>query len=500
MLQKLARRVGHFLRAQADSGRLIILPITLAAATPYMLTLFYYLSQVPLVDQPDQIPWGVVVARGLLVLLAPAALPLVWSYRRPARRLRWAYDWIGAWVIAHAMGRLAGGLEGLYDLRSLDPVGQLVTTWSSVLWVGFETAILLAGTLYVAVLLEEERSERQRLEGLMTFARRVSNLDFQGVLDETARELYRLLQAHACIVYLWNEQEERLRPVAGIHSPRLYSDELVEEIMATPIPPGHGLTGAVMVSGEPYLCANLEADPAAMPISVCKDERCSAIFAPLLVEGRKLGVVRMFRHGLHPFRQDDIDLAMSFVGQAALLIEHGRVLQELSEISITDSLTGLHNSRFFHATLEREVARAQRYGYPLSLVMLDSDSLKQVNDRKGHQMGDHYLREIARVMRESIRQGDFAFRYAGDEFLVLLPMAQAEMAFQVAERIRRGVEAIDLNSELPCTVSLGVAALPDHADSQERLLAAADEAMYAAKRGGKNRTEMCKRFATTANR
>lgn len=474
---------------------MIILPFTLVAAIPYSAVLWIYLNRAAPEVYFDVIPWALVITRGIVVLLGPAALLMVWLYRRPTPRTRWAYDWLSGWVVAHTMGRLGGSMRDLIDLHALDQVGRMMTTWSALVWLAYETCLMIAATIYVTMLLQEERSERQRLEGLMSFARQVSTLDYQGILDETAKELHRLLRADACVVYLWDTQTERLQPVAGVHAPHLYAGELVETIMSYGIPRGYGLIGGVMESGQPVLCADFEADPRARPVPEREVEARSAIFAPLLVEERNLGVVRLFRHGADQFNQDDLDFVMSFVSQAALLIEHGRVLNELSKISITDSLTGLHNSRYLHACLDREGARAEREGYELSLVMLDSDSLKQVNDRLGHQMGDHYLREIARVLRESIRKGDEAFRYAGDEFLVVLPMAGTDEAFEVAERIRRGVESIDLNRRFPCTVSVGVASMPAHASSPVRLLAAADEAMYLSKRGGKNRTSMYQPYA-----
>jgi diguanylate cyclase (GGDEF)-like protein len=140
-----------------------------------------------------------------------------------------------------------------------------------------------------------------------------------------------------------------------------------------------------------------------------------------------------------------------------------------------------------------ESERAKRFGQPMSLVMLDIDDFKQVNDRFGHQQGDRVLAEVARVLRESSREIDSPARYGGEELAVVLPQTDLEGAYQLAERVRQGIESLDLGLDdgrgtLRVTASLGVASLPESASEPRRLLAAADAALYEAKRAGKNRT------------
>src|SRR5438309_3788618 len=165
--------------------------------------------------------------------------------------------------------------------------------------------------------------------------------------------------------------------------------------------------------------------------------------------------------------------------------EHFRALAQ------TDGLTGLPNFRSFHARLEEEVARADRYAHPLSCAMVDLDGLKEINDRLGHAAGNRAILALADAVREELRDTDFAARYGGDEFVVLLPQTSATAAGLFAERLRRRLLEVSQAAGLPVRASIGVAALsPDEVganDAAEDLLRRADEALYKAKRSGRDR-------------
>ena len=173
--------------------------------------------------------------------------------------------------------------------------------------------------------------------------------------------------------------------------------------------------------------------------------------------------------------------------------------RELGQLSITDGLTGIHNHRHFQSRLREEVSRAQRYGSPLSLIMLDLDLFKEVNDRWGHPFGDQVLRGTAELIRQALRDVDFCARYGGEEFAVLLPETPQQGAGLVARRIRRQVservysldgvagEGADQPEELQVTCSAGVASYPSPgATTPETLVRRADEALYKAKESGRN--------------
>jgi two-component system cell cycle response regulator len=170
--------------------------------------------------------------------------------------------------------------------------------------------------------------------------------------------------------------------------------------------------------------------------------------------------------------------------QKALLASNRR----LEEISRTDALTGIGNRRSFDEELANRFEHARRYGRPLTLVMIDIDHFKEVNDTFGHQTGDAVLQRIARVLQQTTRQSDFVARFGGEEFVVLLPETALLEGLQVAEKIRAAVAADDLQPRV--TVSAGVATMPHpHVDSPDALIAAADGALYRAKESGRNRVE-----------
>jgi diguanylate cyclase (GGDEF)-like protein len=170
---------------------------------------------------------------------------------------------------------------------------------------------------------------------------------------------------------------------------------------------------------------------------------------------------------------------------SALALRNARLLGENERLATRDSLTGLANRRLFDESLQREVARARRLSTPVSLLVLDVDHFKQVNDTYGHQTGDAVLREVADALVANTKNYDVAARYGGDEFVVLLPGCSRVDAMRVAERVRNSIaRSID---EASVTISAGVATVPDNATDGERLMTAADAALYEAKRTGRDR-------------
>lgn len=177
----------------------------------------------------------------------------------------------------------------------------------------------------------------------------------------------------------------------------------------------------------------------------------------------------------------------------ARIDEIGRLQVALQELAVRDSLTGLYNRRYLDETLEREVSRARREGNPLALVMLDIDYFKRVNDTYGHQVGDEALRMLATTLLADIRAEDVACRYGGEEFLILLPNMPLETAIQRAEAWRVAVESLSVllgNFHITFTISLGVAAYPEHGKTPDDLTRCADQALYRAKNEGRNQVSV----------
>jgi diguanylate cyclase (GGDEF)-like protein len=210
-------------------------------------------------------------------------------------------------------------------------------------------------------------------------------------------------------------------------------------------------------------------------------------------EPEYLGVLSIARHGVVFSRQEE-ELLEYLAGQAIVSIENASLHATVERQAVTDELTGLANARALRTILEREIERSRRFQSPLGLVMVDLDDFKQVNDRHGHQQGDEVLASVAAVLRDFSRDIDAPARYGGEELAVVLPQTDAEGAALLAERMREAVERlrvprVDGRGSLRVTASFGVAAVPESAADREELVAAADAALYRAKRGGKNRVE-----------
>jgi len=166
------------------------------------------------------------------------------------------------------------------------------------------------------------------------------------------------------------------------------------------------------------------------------------------------------------------------------------LLHKVNYMAITDPLTGLYNRRRFHDVLTSEYERAKRYTTPFSLIMLDIDHFKRINDTFGHAIGDSVLKEVSTILKSSIREIDTAARYGGEEFMVILPNTDKEKALVVAERMRMMIHQHTFSEvDRNITVSIGISGMPDEkADSDEKLVRCADFALYLAKQRGSNRT------------
>ena len=213
----------------------------------------------------------------------------------------------------------------------------------------------------------------------------------------------------------------------------------------------------------------------------------NVVVAPIAVDGEDLGVAVAEWGGGADARipTSTVEALAQASMHTALAVRNARLLDEVERLATRDSLTGLANRRLFDESLHREVARAQRLDAPLSLLVLDVDHFKQVNDTYGHQTGDAVLREVAHALVANTKNFDVAARYGGDEFVVLLPGCSRDDAMRVAQRVRG--EIAHQVGEAPVTISAGVATVPDNAVDAERLMAAADAALYDAKRTGRDR-------------
>ena len=212
---------------------------------------------------------------------------------------------------------------------------------------------------------------------------------------------------------------------------------------------------------------------------------------PIIAHGVSIGVLDLSRNQLQqPFDESEIHAATLFTQLAAVALDNVQLHESLRQEAIRDSLTGLFNRRFMEETLAKEMERAQRKSQPLTLVMLDMDNLKEINDTYGHNIGDDAIRDISLLLRTKIRAGDTACRYGGDEFIIILPETTADHAKKRMEEFITEVKALSIYHEgkpiKPIGLSIGIAEFPHHGELAPELLKSADNALYKAKESGRN--------------
>jgi diguanylate cyclase (GGDEF)-like protein len=338
-----------------------------------------------------------------------------------------------------------------------------------------------------------ERLRRDRDEALSALEKRVhqletlqgmgraltASLDLGQVLSYVVESAVRLTAASGGQLFLLDERSGQLQlraargPADAGTQPlrQLSQDRLAAYVLQTnqpwlfpPAPPG------VVKSG-----------PLAHP----------ALYVPLRSHEKMLGVLTVDnRDNQRPFSTADVGPLATLADYAAIGITNARLYAEVQLQSMTDGLTGIFNRRHFFVLAEREFQRAVRFGRPLSVIMLDIDDFKLVNDTHGHAVGDQVIVEVARLCRTSIRAVDILGRYGGEEFVFVLPETSASGARQLAERLRQRMADTPFNTSsgpVSCTASLGVASTAGEPEDVAALVANADAALYAAKAGGRNR-------------
>jgi len=210
---------------------------------------------------------------------------------------------------------------------------------------------------------------------------------------------------------------------------------------------------------------------------------------PLKKGTTNFGVFSIYTKKKRNFSQLDTEIIKIFASQVTLAIINKTYLEKIYQTAITEDLTGLYNQGYFYKRLEEEISRARRFKHSLSLVFIDLDDLKKVNDSFGHLAGDKVLKRVSKIVQESIRKIDIPARYGGDEIVTVLPETDASSARILAERIRKKVEDAFAQTDTPVTISIGIATYPEDASQKIDLLRKADLAMYKAKQKGKNRLE-----------
>lgn len=254
---------------------------------------------------------------------------------------------------------------------------------------------------------------------------------------------------------------------------------------------GEGVAGWVAQHGTPLLIDDVLKDS-----RFVEKERAQAIrsmvSAPMNARGEVIGVLTATNESPGAFTKGDLDLLGFIANTIALDVQNIR----LQRLSVTDALTGIFNREFLGRQLPEHLREAEKGQYPISIVMVDVDHFKSINDQYGHLVGDEVLKSVANCIGNAIRADDYVVRYGGEEFLVVLPRADVGRAWEIGERIRRQIseeQNLSQRTTVPVTISAGVAEhhyLESSAETAEALVLRADEALYLAKTRGRNRVEI----------
>lgn len=309
-----------------------------------------------------------------------------------------------------------------------------------------------------------------------------SELDPGILLSRIAQLICQLIDAEACSVMLIDAARRRLLAKAAYGLRTEQMNSLSFEV-------GEGVAGWVVEHGQSALIHDVAQDPRFVKLPGSQTPIASMICVPLIARGERVGVVTATSAAPNAFDTNNLELIRFIAMTIALDIENLR----LHRVAVTDPLTGAYNREFLMQRLPQEIETASDRDRALSIAMVDIDHFKTVNDHYGHGVGDVVLSEVARRLRGAIRAGDLLVRYGGEEFLAVLPKADAGRAWEVGERMRQRVceRAFEVGDGLALLlrVSVGVAQWR-LGEMMPGLIERADEALYSAKDRGRNRVEV----------
>lgn len=274
------------------------------------------------------------------------------------------------------------------------------------------------------------------------------------------------------------------------HEPKENDQPLMELVQSIRLPVRQaGFLTDALRNGRPVRHSSAEAGDPVLDLFRERFQLTEFAAIPLIASGQAIGMLIVDNNiNLEPITYDDLDAVIPIADQAASALRNARVYSHTQTQAITDGLTGMYNQRFFEEMLELHL----RSHPEMALIVLDIDNFKHYNDTNGHLAGNEVLAQVSRVIKESVRSADIAFRFGGEEFVVILPNTSIDDAACVGERVRGNIEQASFYNEHlqpsgTLTVSIGIAAYPLHRQLPNELLEAADQAMYAAKRTGKNK-------------
>jgi diguanylate cyclase (GGDEF)-like protein len=401
-----------------------------------------------------------VIGVAMAMIVAAATLAAIWVVRRLSTPLD---------RLARTTEALERGDEVSFDSYRNDEIGVLAGGLDRL-------QRTLRGRYQAAAEAADRGTVFNRVSELISYAD-----DEEAIVRAARAGVERLLPSRAGDLLLINPSLDRLRVAASWGGPRA-SVEPLEESRPAQCP--------AIRRSAPHLVP-ISGDDLALACRVHPVSEGSLACLPVLAHGEPIGVVHLERDAGVAFDDEELRLVTRLTEQLGLAFANLRLMRKMEAQAMTDPLTGLANARFFDPVLERQLAAAQRDGSSVGVLALDLDQFKEFNDRFGHPAGDEALRSFARIMRGHLRDSDTAARMGGEEFAVALHDTDLAGAGHVAEKLRAAVEgtAIEISPGrfARMTVSIGAAASKTHGTDRMHLLKVADEALYAAKRSGRNR-------------
>jgi diguanylate cyclase (GGDEF)-like protein len=308
-----------------------------------------------------------------------------------------------------------------------------------------------------------------------------STLDLQKILQTIMEKISDFLQPDTWSLLMLDEATQELYFEIAIGAG-------ANKLKDVRLKVGEGIAGWVAAEGEPVLVEDVRKDPRFITRvdELTQIETRSVVCVPIKGREKVLGVIELINClGRESFRKEDIPILKNLADYAAIALENARYVQRIHELTITDDCTALYNARHLHFVLDAEIYRSNRYNYEFSVIFIDLDHFKQVNDTHGHLVGSKLLWLIGDLIKGHLRLIDYAFRYGGDEFVVLLPQTSKENALMVVRRIRDLLNSTTFFTEeglnIKVTASFGLASYPNDARTRKEILRMADEAMYLVK-------------------
>lgn len=327
--------------------------------------------------------------------------------------------------------------------------------------------------------------DRQRLVNQL-LGSLTSSLDFEVVLQEAVIPLQQLFNSSRAYMRLVDRETQTLRLVAERCAPGTLTMGPIAFPIETSTETEEELYNSVQVI--PDLSQIVSTDPRQSPRMLAHGFKVEALLSePLIMQGMWFGDLGLQQcSGPRVWSEDEIRLLKTIAQQISVVAVNSALHRKVQEQSMRDGLTGLFNRRYFDESMAIEFERASRYNQPLTLVMVDLDHLKIINDRMGHLAGDSAIRQTGEILLKQSRRVDIAARYGGEEFAVVLPQTQLAGGKSASEHWRRSINRVLIDNHR-LSASIGIASFPEHGSSPERLIKAADIAMYRAKHAGRNR-------------